>query len=96
MKEPVTLPLILTLFLQQAPHLGDRVNTALRRLNEKHRSGAPPLATTLDLYRELQAVAPGSLKPLLRDLLEVNTFWQLETERGHGGRDGGRHVAGKA
>jgi hypothetical protein len=60
--------------------LGDRVNTALRRLNEKHRSGAPPLATTLDLYRELQA-APGSLKPLLRDLFEVNTFWQLKTER---------------
>ncbi len=59
----------------------DRVNTALRRLIEKHRSGAPPLATTLDLYRELQAVAPDSLKPLLHDLFEVNTFWQLETER---------------
>jgi ABC-2 type transport system permease protein len=59
----------------------DRVNTALRRLNEKHRSGAPPLATTLDLYRELQAVAPDSLRYLLHDLFEVNTFWQLETER---------------
>ena len=59
----------------------DRVNTALRRLNEKHRSGAPPLATTLDLYRELQAVTPDSLQYLLHDLFEVNTFWALETER---------------
>ena len=59
----------------------ERVNTALRRLVEKHRSGAPPLATTLDLYRELQAVTPDSLRPLLHDLFEVNTFWELETER---------------
>ena len=59
----------------------ERVNTALRRLVEKHSSGAPPLATTLDLYRELQAVAPDSLGPLLHDLFEVNTFWELETER---------------
>lgn len=44
-------------------------------------SGAPPLATTLDLYRELQAVTPDSLQPLLHDLFEVNTFWELETER---------------
>jgi ABC-2 type transport system permease protein len=59
----------------------EQVNTALRRLVEKHRSGAPPLATTLDLYRELQAVTPDRLQPLLHDLFEVNTFWQLETER---------------
>jgi hypothetical protein len=59
----------------------ERVNTALRRLNEKHRSGAPPLATTLDLYRELQAVTPDSLKSMLHDLFEVNTFWQFGTER---------------
>jgi hypothetical protein len=59
----------------------DRVDTALRRLNEKHRSGAPPLATTLDLYRELQAVAPDSLRPMLHDLFEVNTFWDFEAER---------------
>jgi hypothetical protein len=59
----------------------DRVNTALRRLIEKHSSGEPPLATTLDLYRELQAVTPDSLKYLLHDLFEVNTFWELETAR---------------
>jgi hypothetical protein len=59
----------------------ERVNTALRRLVEKHGSGAPPLATTLDLYRELRAVTPDSLQPLLRDLFEVNTFWELEAQR---------------
>ena len=45
------------------------------------RSGAPPLPTSLDLYRELQAVTPDSLRYLLHDLFEANTFWELETER---------------
>ena len=31
----------------------EQVNTALRRLLEKHGSGTPPLPTSLDLYREL-------------------------------------------
>ena len=60
---------------------GERMNRALRRLIEKHNSGAAPLATTLDLYRELKAVTPDSLRYLLHDLFEVNTVWQLETER---------------
>jgi len=72
----------------------ERMNAALRRLVEKHGSGtAPfdslsrelaqgrPLPTTLDLYRELQAVTPDSLHSLLHDLFEANTFWELETER---------------
>jgi ABC-type transport system involved in multi-copper enzyme maturation permease subunit len=59
----------------------ERVNGALRRLYEKHDAAAAPRVTTLDLYRELQAVAPDSLRPLLRDLFEVNTFWQLDVER---------------
>jgi ABC-2 type transport system permease protein len=59
----------------------ERVNGALRRLLEKHRPEEAPLATTLDLYRELQAVTPASFKPLLHDLFEVNAFWQLATER---------------
>ena len=59
----------------------ERVNTALRRLVEKHRSGETPPATTLDLYRELQAVTPDSLQHLLHDLFEVNTFWEFKTER---------------
>jgi ABC-2 type transport system permease protein len=59
----------------------ERVDVAFRRFIEKHRAGAPPLPTTLDLYRELQAVTPDSLQYLLHDLLEANTFWELKTER---------------
>ena len=56
------------------------VNLALRRLIEKHSQAGAPLATTLDLYRELQEVTPDSLQYLLRDLFEVNTYWEFETE----------------
>ncbi len=59
----------------------ERVNDALRRLLEEHRSGAPPLPTSLDLYRELQAVTPDPHQYLLHDLFEANTFWELATER---------------
>jgi ABC-2 type transport system permease protein len=59
----------------------ERVNGALRRLLEKHRPDEAPLATTLDLYRELRAVTPDALQYLLHDLFEVNTRWELETER---------------
>jgi hypothetical protein len=58
-----------------------RVNQALRRLLEQHRRPEAPLATTLDLYRELRAVTPDSLGYLLHDLFEVNTYWELKTER---------------
>ena len=56
-----------------------QVDLALRRLFEKYRSGAPPRATSLDLYRELEAVTPAALRPLLVDLFAVNTFWDLST-----------------
>jgi ABC-2 type transport system permease protein len=56
------------------------VNSALRRQIETTRSEASRLPTTLDLYRELKAVTPDSLKPLLRDLFEVNTFWSFDTK----------------
>ncbi|HSF43377.1 MAG TPA: hypothetical protein VLT87_26490 [Thermoanaerobaculia bacterium] len=59
----------------------ERVNGALRRLLEKHRPQEAPLATTLDLYRELQAATPASFHPLLHDLFEVNTFWDFVTDR---------------
>jgi ABC-2 type transport system permease protein len=59
----------------------ERVNGALRRLLEKHRPQEAPLATTRDLYRELQAVTPGSLRYLLHDFFEVNAFWELAVER---------------
>jgi ABC-2 type transport system permease protein len=59
----------------------ERVNGAYRRLMDPHRAGTAPLATSLDLYRELQAVTPDSLRYLLHDLFAANTFWELETER---------------
>jgi ABC-type transport system involved in multi-copper enzyme maturation permease subunit len=55
-----------------------QVNRALRTLVEKKESS---LATTLDMYRELQAVTPDSLKPLLHDLFEVNAFWTFDTKK---------------
>ena len=58
----------------------EQVNGALRNLVEKSDSGGAPLVTTLDLYRELQAVTPDSMKYLLHDLFEVNTLWQFETK----------------
>lgn len=57
----------------------ERVNSALRRLLAHHGSGA--LVTTLDLYRELQAVTPDSLQYLLHHLFAASTFWELETRR---------------
>jgi ABC-type transport system involved in multi-copper enzyme maturation permease subunit len=59
----------------------ERVDAALRRFFEKHGSGTPPLPTTLDLYRELQAVTPDELRYLLVDLFEANTYWELAAER---------------
>jgi hypothetical protein len=57
------------------------VDGALRRVLEAHRREDAPLATTLDLYRELRAATPDSLQDLLHDLFEVNTFWELATDR---------------
>ena len=59
----------------------ERVNGAFRSLLDKHASGALPAPTSLDLYRELQAVAPDSLRYLVRDLIAENTLWEMETER---------------
>ena len=62
-------------------YVGDEpVNTALRRLLEERRPGDPPLPTSLDLYRQLQAVTPDSLHTLLADLFERNAYWELEAE----------------
>lgn len=59
----------------------ERVNLAFRRVIEPHRTASLPGATSLDLYRELQAVTPDSLRYLPHDLFAANTFWELETER---------------
>jgi len=58
----------------------ERVNGALRQLLAKHGPGTQPRPTSLDLYHELQAAAPDSLHPLLHDLFEANTFWELAAE----------------
>jgi hypothetical protein len=56
------------------------VNVALRRLLAAHPAGRPPLPTTRDLYRELEAVTPDSLRPVLHDLFAANTLWELATD----------------
>jgi hypothetical protein len=55
----------------------DRINVAIRSWREKHFAPGAPPATTLTLYRELDAATPDSLKSLLRDLFMENTFWEL-------------------
>lgn len=59
----------------------DRVNLALRRLLDAHPPGSTPLATSLDLYRELQAVTPEAYRGLLHDLFASNTYWELAAIR---------------
>ncbi len=59
----------------------ERVNAALRRYFEKHRDGRPPYPTSRDLYAELRAATPDSLRPLLRDLFEEVTLWDVKAER---------------
>lgn len=57
----------------------EQVNTALRRLFENHRSGTPPLPTSLDLYRELKAVTPDSPRHTEKEGGEtgnVRPIWQ--------------------
>jgi hypothetical protein len=55
----------------------ERINSALNALVTKFRYTGVPLPTSLDLYRELQAVTPDSLEYVLTDLLETITIWDL-------------------
>jgi hypothetical protein len=59
----------------------EAVNTALRRLLEKHRAGVPPYPTARDLVRELRAVTPDSLQYLITDLFETVTLWDVKTTK---------------
>jgi hypothetical protein len=59
----------------------ERVDGAIQRLTARSDSAGAPPVTTLDLYRELEAVTPDSLRYLLHDLFEVNTVRRLETRR---------------
>ena len=61
-----------------AQYIGrDQVNLALRRLLDAHPRGNAALPTTLDLYRELQAVTPARYRGVLHDLFAANTYWEL-------------------
>nr|WP_240979178.1 M1 family aminopeptidase [Longimicrobium terrae] len=57
-----------------------RVNAALRRFLERYRDAGPPYPTSRDLYAELRAVTPDSLRPLLRDLFEEITLWDVRAQ----------------
>lgn len=62
-------------------HIGtEAVNGALRRFLEKYGGSGPPYPTSLDLYAELRAVTPSSLHPLLVDLFETITLWDVKTQ----------------
>jgi ABC-type transport system involved in multi-copper enzyme maturation permease subunit len=58
----------------------DAVNGALRRFREKYAGADAPPATSRALYAELRAVTPDSLKPLLSDLFEYITLWDVRTD----------------
>ena len=58
----------------------DAVNGALRRFREKYAGPDAPPATSRALYAELQAVTPDSLRPLLSDLFEHITLWDVRTD----------------
>ena len=67
----------------------DRLNSALRRLLEKHRFGQPPYPTTRDFYAELKAVTPPEHLGLLKDLIEDITLWELRAKDPRVVRDAG-------
>ena len=59
----------------------EAVNGALRRFIIKYRNAGPPYPTSRDLYAELRAATPDSLHPLLADLFETVTLWEVKTTR---------------
>jgi ABC-2 type transport system permease protein len=58
----------------------ERVNAALRRFLERFRDTGGPGPTSRDLYAELQAVTPDSVRPFLRDLFEEITLWNVKAD----------------
>jgi ABC-2 type transport system permease protein len=68
------------------------VNSALRRFRDKYAGPAAPPPTSHALYGELKAVTPDSLKPLLSDLFEHMTIWDVRTDSAKAERaDGGQY-----
>jgi ABC-type transport system involved in multi-copper enzyme maturation permease subunit len=69
-------------FYALSEYVGEaRMNAALKTLIEKKTKPMPALATTLDLYRELEAATPDSMRSLLYDLFAVNTWWRFDTKK---------------
>jgi hypothetical protein len=58
----------------------DVVNGALRRFRDQYSGPTAPPPTSRALYAELRAVTPDSLKPLLSDLFEHITIWDVRTD----------------
>ena len=58
----------------------ESVNVALRRFRDKHAGAEAPPATSRALYAELRRITPDSLTPLLSDLFEHITLWNLRTD----------------
>ncbi|MDF2776202.1 MAG: Peptidase rane alanine aminopeptidase, partial [Geminicoccaceae bacterium] len=58
----------------------DVLNGALRRFRDKYTGPSAPPPTSLALYAELRAVTPDSLEPLLSDLFEHITIWDVSTD----------------
>ncbi len=56
------------------------VNAALRNLLAKFPPNRPPFPTMLDFYAELRAATPAPMHPLLKDLFEEITFWDLRAK----------------
>ncbi|CAA9301011.1 MAG: hypothetical protein AVDCRST_MAG40-355, partial [uncultured Gemmatimonadaceae bacterium] len=56
------------------------VNGALRRFRDRHTGPDAPPATSRALYDELRAVAPDTVKPLLSDLFEHITLWDVRSD----------------
>lgn len=70
-------------------HIGEeRVNTALRSYLNRWRDAGPPYPTSLDLYKELQAVTPDSMKYVLTDLFETITVWDVRLNAANAERTG--------
>jgi hypothetical protein len=58
----------------------ETVNGALRRFRERFSGPDAPPPTSRALYAELQAATPDSLRPLLSDLFEHITLWNVRAD----------------
>jgi len=66
----------------------EAVNGALRRFREQYAGPHAPPPTSRALYAELQAVTPDSLRPLLSDLFEHITLWDVRADSARAEPDG--------